>query len=137
MYPPEIVQPMKDELIDLGFEDASTADKVDELLSMDKGVVLVVINSVCGCAAGGARPGIKLALNHSKTPDRLVTVFAGYDVEATQRAREYLLPYPPSSPSIGVFKDGKLVYMLARSDIEGRSPEMIANNLKDVFDELC
>ena len=129
---------MKDDLISVGFEDLSTAEKVDEAMDNAEGTMLVVVNSVCGCAAGAARPGVKTALNLSGIkPDKLVTVFAGVDFEATARMREYLLPYPPSSPAIGIFKDGELVHFIERHHIEGRSAQMIAQHLEMAFEEFC
>ena len=136
MYPEEIVLPMKQELTVNGFEDLSTVDKVNAFLEK-KGTSLLVVNSVCGCAAGGARPGIIGSLANEKTPDSLGTVFAGFDIEATKIAREAMLPFPPSSPSIALFKDGELDHMLERHHIEGHSPEMIAENLKSAYDEFC
>ncbi len=129
--------PMAQDLTNHGFESLSTAEQVDDVLSNSEGTVMVVVNSVCGCAAANARPGAKLALQHDKKPGQLVTVFAGVDREATARAREYMLPYPPSSPSIALFKDGKLVHFLERHHIEGRSAEIIAENLKMAFDRYC
>ncbi|KAA9354973.1 BrxA/BrxB family bacilliredoxin [Larkinella humicola] len=138
MYPPHLVAPMKDDLLSVGFEDLSTAEKVDEAMDNAEGTMLVVVNSVCGCAAGAARPGVKAALNLSGIkPDKLVTVFAGVDSEATARMREYLLPYPPSSPAIGIFKDGELVHFIERHHIEGRSAQMIAQHLEMAFEEFC
>lgn len=137
MYPPELVSPMKADLINAGFKELLSAAEVDEILNKKQGTTLVVVNSVCGCAAGAARPGVKMALNHSKKPDNLVTVFAGVDTEAVAQARKYFLPYPPSSPSMALFKDGKLVHFLERHHIEGRSAEMIAENLKAAFDQYC
>lgn len=137
MYPVELTAPMARELNMHGFESLTTPDEVDEALSQAEGTVLVVVNSVCGCAAANARPGVKLAIQNDKTPDRLTTVFAGVDMEATQRARELMLPYPPSSPSIALFKDGKLVHFLERHHIEGRSAAIIAENLKMAFDRYC
>ncbi len=137
MYPLELVAPMAKDLTDHGFESLTTTDQVDELLSHGEGTILVVVNSVCGCAAAMARPGTKLALTNDKVPEKCVTVFAGVDREATDRAREYMLPYPPSSPSIALFKDGELVHMLERHHIEGRSAEMIADNLRHAFDAYC
>jgi putative YphP/YqiW family bacilliredoxin len=129
---------MKDDLLSVGFEDLSTAEKVDEAMDNAEGTMLVVVNSVCGCAAGAARPGVKAALNLSGIkPDKLVTVFAGVDFEATARMREYLLPYPPSSPAIGIFKDGELVHFIERHHIEGRSAQMIAQHLEMAFEEFC
>lgn len=137
MYPPELVAPMKADLTSVGFKELVSAVEVDEVLSRKEGTTLVVVNSVCGCAAGAARPGVKLAINHSKKPKNLVTVFAGVDTEAVAQARKYFLPYPPSSPSVALFKDGKLVHFLERHHIEGRSAEMIAENLKAAFDQFC
>jgi putative YphP/YqiW family bacilliredoxin len=137
MYPPELVAPMKADLTNVGFKELLTAAEVDEILNQKEGTTLVVVNSVCGCAAGAARPGVKLALNHNKKPKNLVTVFAGVDGEAVAQARKYFLPYPPSSPSMALFKDGKLVHFLERHHIEGRSAEMIAENLKAAFDQFC
>jgi putative YphP/YqiW family bacilliredoxin len=136
MYPEQLTIPMAKELTDNGFIGLKTVDEVDELITKE-GTTLVVVNSVCGCAAANARPGALLASRHSKNPDRLATVFAGVDREATARAREHMLPYPPSSPSIALFKDGKLVHMLERHHIEGRMAEMIAENLKMAFDKHC
>jgi putative YphP/YqiW family bacilliredoxin len=137
MYPPELVAPMKADLTNVGFKELLTPAEVDEILNQKEGTTLVVVNSVCGCAAGAARPGVKLALNHHKKPKNLVTVFAGVDGEAVAQARKYFLPYPPSSPSMALFKDGKLVHFLERHHIEGRSAEMIAENLKAAFDQFC
>lgn len=137
MYPEEIVIPMKKDLTSAGFTELVNPDAVDEAIKAP-GTTLVVVNSVCGCAAGAARPGVKLAVqNSSKRPDRLTTVFAGFDTEAVARARQYFLPYPPSSPSMALFKDGKLVHFIERHHIEGRSAEMIAQNLQAAFDEYC
>ena len=136
MYPETIVKPMKEELISAGFEDLTTPNAVDQAIS-SKGTVLVMVNSVCGCAAGAARPGVKLAINNPKHPGKLTTVFAGFDAEATAQARKHFLPYPPSSPSIGLFKDGKLVHFIERHHIEGRSAEVIAENLKMAFEQYC
>ncbi|HQU61394.1 MAG TPA: BrxA/BrxB family bacilliredoxin, partial [Saprospiraceae bacterium] len=129
--------PMAKDLNDYGFESLSTPEAVSEVMEQEEGTVLVVVNSVCGCAAANARPGAKLAVQHDKKPDRLVTVFAGVDHNATAKAREYMLPYPPSSPSIALFKDGRLVHFLERHHIEGRSKEIIAENLKMAFDRYC
>lgn len=138
MYPEELTTPMRLELTNAGFEDLKSADAVDNLLKDQKGTALVVINSVCGCAAGTARPGVRLALqNSSKLPASLATVFAGVDQEAVAKVREYTAPYPPSSPSIALFKDGELVHFVERHHIEGRSAEMIANHLSSVFEEYC
>lgn len=137
MYPPELVAPMKADLTEVGFTELHTPDAVDAALAQKEGTTLVVVNSVCGCAAGAARPGIKMSLTGNKKPENLTTVFAGVDAEATERARQYFLPYPPSSPAIGLFKDGKLVHFIERHHIEGRPAEMIAENLKMAYDEYC
>lgn len=137
MYPPNLVAPMAKDLTDYGFESLNTADDVTDAIENMDGTLLLVVNSVCGCAAANARPGAKLALKNDNIPDRIVTVFAGVDREATGKAREYLLPYPPSSPSIALFKDGKLVTMIERHQIEGRSAYQIADDLKNSFDEYC
>ena len=136
MYPASIVMPMKAELTSLGFEDLTTPEAVNAAIN-SKGTTLVVINSVCGCAAGAARPGVKLALTGTKRPDKITTVFAGFDTEAVAEARKNFAPFPPSSPCIALFKDGKLVHFVERHHIEGRSAEMIADNLKTAFEELC
>jgi putative YphP/YqiW family bacilliredoxin len=128
---------MRLDLTSAGFKELKTAEDVDQTIPNQKGTLLLVMNSVCGCAAGAARPGVKLALNDGKKPEMLTTVFAGQDLEATSQARKYTLPYPPSSPAIALFKDGKLVHFLERHHIEGRSAEMIAENLKMAFDEFC
>ncbi len=138
MYPEEMVAPMRNDLTEAGFDELKTPELVDEHLKDHKGTTLMVVNSVCGCAAGAARPAIKMALaNADKKPDNLATVFAGVDVDATAKVREYHLPYPPSSPSIALFKDGELVHFVERHHIEGRNTEMIANHLIAVFDEFC
>ena len=137
MYPPELVAPMKDELTQVGFEELLTPDQVDNALSPDSGTVLVMINSVCGCAAGMARPGVKMSLQSEKKPSKLTTVFAGVDTDATEQARKYMLPYPPSSPAIGLFKNGKLIHFIERHHIEGTPAEMIAENLKAAYIEYC
>lgn len=136
MYPESIVMPMKQELVTVGFEDLTTPDAVNAAIN-SKGTVLVVVNSVCGCAAGAARPGVKLAVAGAKRPDKITTVFAGFDTEAVAEARKHFAPYPPSSPAIALFKDGKLVHFVERHHIEGRSAQMIADNLKMAFEELC
>lgn len=137
MYPEEIVIPMKEELTENGFEELLNSKDVDETIHQ-QGTTLVMINSVCGCSAGTARPGVLMAVtNTSKKPDRLTTSFAGFDVEAVKSIREHLLPYPPSSPSIALFKDGKLVHFIERHNIEGRSAQMIASNLVCAFEEYC
>lgn len=138
MYPEQIVAPMRQELVSAGFEELRTAEQVDGVLGQNDGTVLVVVNSVCGCAAGSARPGVRMALDQSaKKPARLTTVFAGNDAEATARARQYFEPYPPSSPAMALFKNGELVHFIERHHIEGRSAQMIAENLKMAFDEYC
>jgi putative YphP/YqiW family bacilliredoxin len=137
MYPPELVKPMKDDLLNVGFNQLETSPEVDAALEDSKGLLLVVVNSVCGCAAGNMRPGVKLSLQHDKTPNKLATVFAGVDGEATQQARKYFLPYPPSSPSIALFKDGVLVHFLERHHIEGGTALMIAENLTEAYNEFC
>ncbi len=137
MYPAELVAPMKEDLVKEGFTELRSPEEVDEVLSQKEGTTLVVVNSVCGCAAGAARPGVKLSLNSERKPAKLTTVFAGVDGPATERARQYFLPYPPSSPSIGLFKDGKLVHFIERHHIEGRPAEMIAENLKMAYEEYC
>ena len=138
MYPEQLVAPMRKDLVLAGFEELKTPDEVSKALEQDKGTTLLVINSVCGCAAGTARPGVKLALQRSKSkPSKLTTVFAGVDKDAVQKAREYTLPYPPSSPSIALFKDGELVHFVERHHIEGRSAEMIAQHLEIAFEEFC
>jgi len=137
MYPEQLIAPMRAELVDAGVKELKTADEVTEVLSQQAGTVLLIVNSVCGCAAGTARPGARLALKHSKQPDKVVTVFAGMEKEAVNKARQFMLPYPPSSPSMALFKDGKLVHMIERHLIEGRSAEMIADNLIGAFDSYC
>mgnify|MGYP000202104441 CR=1 FL=1 len=137
-YPEQICAPMRSDLTSAGFQELKTPEDVDQTIPGSKGSLLLVINSVCGCAAGTARPGVKLSLQKSaKKPDQLVTVFAGQDLDATQQARRYTLPYPPSSPSIALFKDGKLVHFVERHHIEGRPAEMIAENLMDAYAEFC
>ncbi len=133
MYPAEIVLPMKQDLVDAGFEDLTTPEAVDAAVNSNGGVLLV-INSVCGCAAGNARPAAKLASQHEKAP-KLATVFAGFDKEAVEQARRYMLPYPPSSPCMALFKDGKLVHMIERHNIEGNQATMIADSLTGAFEE--
>ena len=137
MYPEEIVVPMKEELTENGFQELLTPADVENTLQQE-GTSLVFINSVCGCSAGTARPGVLMAVTNSeKKPERLTTSFAGFDIEAVKNIRQHLLPYPPSSPSIALFKDGKLVHFIERHNIEGRSAQMIANNLKAAFEEYC
>ena len=138
MYPEELVAPMRTELTAVGFEEFKTAQEVEDHLENHKGTTLIVINSVCGCAAGAARPGVVAAvMNSEKKPETLATVFAGADIEAVAKTREYHAPYPPSSPSIALFKDGELVHMVERHHIEGRPAELIANHLVQVFEEYC
>ena len=137
MYDEMMVAPMRQELTRVGFEETRTPQQVDAALGEKKGTVLLVVNSVCGCAAGNARPAVAMALEHDVKPDRMVTVFAGNDREATARAREYLVGYRPSSPSIALFRDGEVVKMLERWQIEGRGPEDIANELTEAFDQFC
>ena len=137
MYPAEIIIPMKEELTDNGFVEMRTADEVESVLNK-KGTTLVMINSVCGCSAGTARPGTVMAVNNSpKKPDQLTTSFAGFDTEAVQAVRKHLMPYPPSSPSIALFKDGQLVHMIERHMIEGKSAQMVADNLMGAFEAHC
>lgn len=136
MYPEALVKPMKAELTEVGFEDLTTPDQVNEALKSE-GTVLVVVNSVCGCAAGACRPGVKMSLSHGKKPGKLTTVFAGFDSEAVAEARKHFAPYPPSSPSIALFKNGELVHFIERHNIEGRNANMISEHLKMVYDELC
>lgn len=137
MYPEEIVQPMKEELTENGFKELRTKTEVDEQLK-EEGTTLVVINSVCGCSAGTARPGVLMAVtNATKKPDYITTSFAGFDEEAVKTLRQHLMPYPPSSPSIALFKNGQLVHFIERHQIEGRSAQMIANNLISAFEQHC
>jgi putative YphP/YqiW family bacilliredoxin len=135
-YPEPFIAPMRAELTRLGVNELRTPEQVDEAVRRE-GTVMIVVNSVCGCAAGKARPGIALALQHTRRPDLAATVFAGGDVEATDRARHYFAPYPPSSPSIGLLKDGKLLFMMERRDIENRDAAAIAARLTAAFDEHC
>lgn len=135
-YDPMLVQPMREELTRLGIKEMRSSAEVDEVM-LQPGTTLVVVNSVCGCAAAGARPGVAMAINHETLPDRIVTVFAGQDLEATQRARDYFTNQPPSSPQMALLKGGKLVHIIHRHHIEGRSPEMIAGALIHMFDEHC
>lgn len=138
MYPEQLVAPMREDLTSVGFTEFKTSDEVDQHLKDHKGTTLIVINSVCGCAAGAARPGVKWAIQQSaKKPDFLATVFAGVDTDAVAKTREYTLPYPPSSPSIALFKDGELVHFVERHHIEGRNAQMIGEHLIEVFDEYC
>ncbi|HNQ26731.1 MAG TPA: BrxA/BrxB family bacilliredoxin [Aquaticitalea sp.] len=136
MYPAELVKPMREDLTRAGFEELFTAEDVESALDK-KGTTLVVVNSVCGCAAANARPGARLSLQNVKRPDHLVTVFAGVDREAVDRVRQHMVPFPPSSPSMALFKDGELVHVLERHHIEGRPAEMIADNLMDAYNEHC
>ena len=136
MYPEEIVKPMKEELTNIGFNELLTRDDVN--IAIEKpGTTLIVVNSICGCAAANARPGVHLSLQNNKKPDNLVTVFAGVDNEATNSAREMMIPFPPSSPSIALFKNGTLVHMIERHHIEGRPAELIAENLKEAYNSHC
>jgi len=137
MYPEEICKPMRLDLTQAGFEEMRNAQEVEAVLTENSGSVLVMINSVCGCAAGNARPAVKMAAKHTKVPNKLTTVFAGQDKEAVSKVRDYCLPYPPSSPSIALFKDGELVHFIERHHIEGRPAEMIAENLIQAFEENC
>jgi putative YphP/YqiW family bacilliredoxin len=137
MYPAQIVIPMKEELTENGFEELLTPEQVDTQLA-SSGTTLVVINSVCGCSAGSARPGVLMSVHNGlKKPDHLTTTFAGFDLDAVRKIREHLLPYPPSSPAIALFKDGKLVHMIERHQIEGRPAQMIAQNLMAAYEEYC
>lgn len=137
MYPIQLTTPMAQDLTNFGFEALQTPEAVEQIFENQKGTALLVVNSVCGCAAAMARPGAKRSLENTKRPEKLYTVFAGVDTEATAKAREYLLPYPPSSPSIALFKDGKLVHFLERCHIEGRPAESIAENLKMAYEQFC
>ena len=137
LYPPEITEPCRQDLVQAGFVEMKTPQDVDMVLKNQKGTALVVVNSVCGCAAGMARPGVKLAIQHEKVPERIATVFAGVDKEATEQARKYIIGYAPSSPSIALFKDGNPVFVMERWQIEGRSPQEIAFQLVEAFDEFC
>jgi putative YphP/YqiW family bacilliredoxin len=137
MYPEIMVVPMREELTRLGVEELKTASDVDSKLQSPQGTTLVIVNSICGCAAGRLRPAVRTALQNSSRPDRSFSVFAGQDMEATERARSYFTGYPPSSPSLALFREGKLVHMMQRSDIEHRDAADIANELKGVFDQHC
>lgn len=138
MYPEQLVAPMRNDLTSVGFTEFKTPEEVENNLNNQQGTTLLVINSVCGCAAGAARPGVKWALQHTnKKPNQLATVFAGVDKEAVAKAREFTLPYPPSSPSIALFKDGELVHFVERHHIEGRNAQMIGEHLLEVFEEYC
>jgi putative YphP/YqiW family bacilliredoxin len=137
MYPEQMVAPMRAEMTSVGFTELKSADEVNNTIPKADGTVLCFINSVCGCSAGTARPGVKLSLQSEKRPDKLVTVFAGNDPEAVAQVRQFLLPYPPSSPAIALFKDGKLVHMIERHHIEGRTADMIAENLAGAYEQYC
>ena len=137
MYPAELVKPMKEDLTNVGFKELINSAEVDQTMQNSEGTILVVVNSVCGCAAGNMRPGVKMSLQHNKKPANLTTVFAGVDTDAVAQARNYFLPYPPSSPSIALFKDGKLVHFLERHHIEGGTAQMISANLEAAYDEFC
>ncbi len=137
MYPEEVVKPMREELTRIGFQELTTADEVNEVMNKSEGTTFLVVNSVCGCAAGNARPGINLAIRNENLPDRMVTVFAGQDADATAQARSFLTGYPPSSPSMALFQNGQVVHVIPRHEIEGRMPEQIASELKGVFDSYC
>ena len=137
MYPAELVKPMAQELINSGFKSLNNPEEVIQELGQNSGTALLVVNSVCGCAAANARPGVRISLQNQTKPEKLLTVFAGFDTAATAKAREFLLPYPPSSPCIALFKDGKLVHMLERHHIEGRSAQMIADNLANAYNMYC
>jgi putative YphP/YqiW family bacilliredoxin len=136
-YSEILIQPMREDLTRLGVEELRTAEQVDETIQSSKGTLMVIVNSICGCAAGKARPGVALALQHEAKPDKVATVFAGADIEATERARSYFSGYGPSSPSIALLKDGQLVYMLERYQIEGRDATQIAGELTQAFDKYC
>ena len=136
-YPEELCKPMREDLTEVGFVEMQTEEEVKSILGKKEGTILVIVNSVCGCAAGNARPAVKLSTQFDPKPDIFATVFAGQDIDATNKAREYMLPYPPSSPSIALFKNGELVHFIERHHIEGRSAAMIADNLKDAFVQSC
>lgn len=136
MYPEELVKPMRDDLVSAGFEELYTAEAVKNAINQD-GTTLVVVNSVCGCAAANARPAAKMSLQNEKKPDHIVTVFAGMDTEAVDAARDLMVPFPPSSPSMALFKNGELVHMIERHHIEGRPAEIIAENLTEAYNEFC
>jgi len=137
MYPIALTTPMAQDLTDFGFESLPDPQTVEQALENKEGTTLVVVNSVCGCAAAMARPGVKMSIQGEKRPDKLYTVFAGVDTEATAKVREFLAPYPPSSPSIALFKNGQVVHMLERRHIEGRSAQIIADNLRAAYDMFC
>ncbi len=137
LYPEELVKPMREELTSIGFEELKSSEDVDKQLKDHKGTAFLVINSVCGCSAGSARPAVKMVMQNETLPDKLITVFAGVDREATEKARSFLTGYPPSSPSMALFKDGQVVHMIPRMNIEGRYPEEIAEELKETFNSFC
>jgi bacilliredoxin len=137
MYPEIMVVPMREELTRLGVQELRTPEDVDHALKYQPGTTMVIVNSICGCAAGRMRPAVRMALQHSSRPDKAVSVFAGQETEATERARSYFTGYPPSSPSIGILRDGQLVYMMQRRDIESREAPAIATDLKAAFDKFC
>ncbi|HIF57608.1 MAG: BrxA/BrxB family bacilliredoxin [bacterium] len=136
-YPEMMIAPMREDLVRVGFSEMKTPQEVDAMLTADKGTTLVAVNSVCGCAAGMMRPAVYMSLQGEKRPEVLTTVFAGQDLEATERTREYIVGFPPSSPSVALFKDGDLVYFMERHLIEGRNPEDIANDLRTAYEEHC
>jgi putative YphP/YqiW family bacilliredoxin len=136
-YPEMLIKPMREDLTRFGVEETRTPEKVDEVIRNTPGTVMVVVNSICGCAAGLARPAVGMALSHPVKPDKVITVFAGADIDATARARSYFKGYFPSSPSVGILQNGNIVYMLERHQIEGRNPDAIAKDLTDAFDRLC
>ena len=136
-YPEMMIAPMRQDLVQVGFSEMKTPEDVDNVLGTDKGTTLVAVNSVCGCAAGMMRPAVYMSLQGEKKPEVLTTVFAGQDLEATERTRDYIVGFPPSSPSVALFKDGELVYFMARHLIEGRNPEDIANDLRTAYEEHC
>ena len=136
-YSELLIRPMREDLTRFGIKESRTAESVDEAVKGNEGTLMIIVNSVCGCAAGKARPGIVQALQHEVKPDNVITVFAGADIEATDRARSYFAPYPPSSPSIGILRGGELVYMMQRRDIEVRDAETIARELTAAFDKVC
>ena len=136
-YPEALIAPMRNDLVHVGFKELKTAAEVDEVLGAERRTTVVAVNSVCGCAAGAMRPAVAMSLDNENRPEVLVTVFAGQDLDATDRAREYFTGYPPSSPSVALMKDGELVYMMERNEIEGRHPLEIAKSLKAAYDEHC
>ena len=136
-YPEQLVSPMRAELTGIGFQELKNPEEVKEALNNNEGTALVVVNSVCGCAASNARPGVRMSLENEKKPEKLLTVFAGQDLDATDEARKFFFPYPPSSPSIALFKDGKLVHFVERNNIEGLPAEIIADNLKAAYKTYC